>query len=353
MTVTTAEPVRVLIVDDSAVVRGIIRRMLGDEPDMQVVASAENGRVAISSLRMHPADVVLLDIEMPVLDGLAALPQLLEARPGVRIIMTSTLTTRGAAITLEALARGASDYVAKPSGVDGRARLDAMRPELIAKIRALGRRGPAPAPHAPPAGPVARSRGSLVVPRILAIGSSTGGPQALTAVLSALPATMQLPILVTQHMPPSFTPILAQHLGKDSGRPSEEGRDGMPVRAGRLYVAPGDYHMTVEGSADAPTIRVNQNPPENFCRPAVDPLFRSLAKLYGAATLAVVLTGMGEDGRRGSAAIVEAGGTVLAQDEASSVVWGMPGAVVHAGLAAAVLPLSRIAEHVARLTKAR
>jgi two-component system chemotaxis response regulator CheB len=346
-----SEPkIRVLLVDDSTVVRGTLRRILEREPDIDVVGSAENGRVAVSTLGSHPADVVLLDIEMPEMDGITALPLLLRACPGVKVVMASTLTMRGAKVTLEALSLGAADYIAKPTTLRQGSGIDTIAEDVIRKVRALGGKGGAVLHEAPPAtrGPV---HPSVVVPRVLAIGSSTGGPAALSAVLRGLPPQFTLPILVTQHMPPTFTAMLAEHLGKDGRRPSQQARDGQPVLAGQIYVAPGDYHMVVEGGRGSGVLRLNQLPPENFCRPAVDPLFRSVAAAYGPATLAVVLTGMGEDGRRGGEAVVDAGGTVVAQDEATSVVWGMPGAVVRAGLAAAVLPLGEIAKHVAHLAK--
>lgn len=344
-------PIRIMVIDDSTVVRGMLRRVLEREPDFQVVNSAENGRVALAALRARPADVVLLDIEMPEMDGLAALPLLRQACPEAKIIMASTLTKRGAKVTLEALALGATDYIAKPTALRQGGGIETVADDLVRKVRALGRRVSRVNAAAPPARPTSPARPSAVVPRVLAIGSSTGGPNALSTVVRGLPPQFGLAVLVAQHMPPTFTAMLAEHLGKDGGRPSHQADDGQPVHPGQIYVAPGDYHMTVEAGGGGPVLRLDQSPPENYCRPAVDPLFRSVAAVYGPATLAVVLTGMGEDGRRGSEAVVGAGGTVIAQDEVTSVVWGMPGAVVQAGLASAIVPLGDIARHVARLAK--
>jgi two-component system chemotaxis response regulator CheB len=344
-------PIRVMLVDDSTVIRGLLRGLVEREPDLRVVSSASNGRAAVAALQAQPADVVLLDIEMPEMDGLTALPLLLAACPGVRVIMASTLTTRGARVTIQALTLGAADYIAKPTTLEKGASLQEISAELIAKIRAIGRKPGAAAGNGVARSQPAAPRPSSVLPRILAVGSSTGGPNALSTVLGSLPPQFDLPILITQHMPRTFTAMLAERLAKDARRPSQEASDGLPIKEGQIYVAPGDYHMAVEGREGGPVLRLNQAPPENFCRPAVDPLFRSTATVYGPSALAVVLTGMGEDGLRGCRALVGAGGTVIAQDEASSVVWGMPRAVAHAGLAAAVLPLGDIAAHVARLAR--
>ena len=344
--------IRVMIVDDSAVIRGLLRNLITRESGIDVVASAPNGRAAIETLRTTAADVVLLDVEMPEMDGLAALPLLLQARPGVRILMASTLTQRGASTTIKALSSGAADYIAKPTSLREGNGLDSIGPELIAKIRVLGRR---PGATGPGSGIALRRPppGRPAPPRLLAIGSSTGGPSALTAVLSALGPEFRLPILITQHMPPTFTTMLAEHLGKDAQRASRVGQEGEPIEPGRIYVAPGDYHMVVGEPSARPVIRLNQNKPENFCRPAVDPLFRSVAAVYGGAAIALILTGMGEDGLLGSKALAAAGAPVVAQDEGTSVVWGMPGAVARAGIATAVLPLPAIADYITKLVRER
>jgi two-component system chemotaxis response regulator CheB len=361
-----ADAIRVLIVDDSAVIRGALGRIVDSQPDMTVVTTAPNGRVALDALRHLPVDVVLLDIEMPELDGLSALPLILGQYPATRVIMASSLTQRGAEVTMQALALGAADYIAKPAAKHGSATLASLATEIASKVRAIGRaargnpvpraeRGAIGAAFATPA--TARtallaSSGGDAVPRVLAIATSTGGPNALAELLAGLPADYPLPILITQHMPPIFTTLLAQRLMRDAGRECVEATDGEPVRRGCTYVARGDFHMTVQTLEGHPFLRLTQTPPENYCRPAADPMLRSVASIYGASTLAVVLTGMGEDGRRGCEEVRRRGGRVIAQDEATSVVWGMPGAVVNAGLANRVLPLSDIASHITSLNAA-
>ncbi len=363
------EPIRVMLVDDSAVIRGMIDRWLRAETAISVVGTAPNGAAALRQLERCEPEVVVLDIEMPEMDGLAALAGLLALRPDLKVIMASTLTLRNAEISLRALRAGAADYIPKPESTRESGAAEAFQRELIAKIKALGaasrlhpgrRRAPPraaatarPAPAEPHSlygkAPIALRKPSLVAPRVLAIGSSTGGPQALFRLFGALKNRIRLPILITQHMPPSFTTILAEHLGRISGTPSAEGRDGEPLVPGRIYLAPGDWHMTVNDKGGQKSIQLLQTPPENFCRPAVDPMFRSLAAAYGPAVLAVVLTGMGQDGLRGGHSVVDAGGTIVAQDEGTSVVWGMPGAVATAGLCSAVLPLDQVAPAVERM----
>jgi two-component system chemotaxis response regulator CheB len=365
---TPQDPVRVLLVDDSLVVRGLMARILGEEPAIRVVASVGNGQLAIDRLRHTPADVVVLDIEMPVMDGITALPRLLEIDRSLRVIIASTLSTRNAQISIRCLEAGAADYIPKPSAnreISGFAGgSDAFRRELVAKVLAHGgqrrrseRRDPplprdAQAASPPPTGSprsLASRKPSLSMPRVLAIGSSTGGPQALQAFLKGLGPQVRLPILITQHMPPMFTTILAKHIAAHTGIACAEAEDGEPLQPGRAYLAPGDYHMLVETRAGGPVLRLTQEPPVNFCRPAVDVMYGSVARCFGAAALAVVLTGMGCDGLKGGDDIVRAGGTVLAQDEKSSVVWGMPGAVATAGLCSAVLPLAELSLLVTRL----
>lgn len=364
-----AGPIRVLVVDDSAVIRGLITRFLESDPDLAVVGSVGNGQMAIATLRRTNVDVVVLDIEMPVMDGLTALPLMLEAAPEAKIIMASTLTVRNAQTSLKALSAGAADYVAKPTSTAEIHGAQDFRRELVEKVKALGGAGrkrraergaSAPAadlPFRPPAGAVRPERRVGIVlrppvqrpPEVIAIGSSTGGPQALMTALSRFPASIRLPILVTQHMPATFTSILAEHLGRTSGWPTAEAVDGEPVRAGRIYIAPGDFHMKVSTENGARVIRLTKEPPENFCRPAVDPMFRSVAQAFGAGVLGVILTGMGSDGTKGARAVVEAGGSVIAQDEATSVVWGMPGAAAAAGVCSAVLPLPELSTYLRRV----
>jgi two-component system chemotaxis response regulator CheB len=355
---------RVMVVDDSAVVRGLVARLLDADPALRVVASVSNGQAALTVLPKVEPDVVILDVEMPVMDGLTALPQLIAARPGLPVLMSSTLTVKGAEISLRAMAAGAADCVAKPSAGIGAA--EGFKRDLLEKVKALGSaarrrrevRVPAqpvrrevvrPAPAAAPVIIRPASPAKAGAFDIVAIGSSTGGPQALFAILDGIGSRLSLPILITQHMPPTFTAILAQHLAKVSGAKAAEAQDGEPVVARRIYVAPGDQHMTVAADGPAKVIRLTQTPPENFCRPAVDPMLRSIAKVYGARTLAIILTGMGRDGAAGAAVIAGAGGTVVAQDEATSVVWGMPGATVQATRCDAVLPLAEIGEYLRRV----
>ena len=342
----TRAVVRVMVVDDSAVIRGFLTRWIESEPGLKVVASAQNGKVALDQVKAADPDVIVLDIEMPEMDGITALPLLIKACPNARVIMASTLTRRNAEISLKALSLGATDYVPKPTSVGPSEQGEAFRRDLCARITALGRARPA-APRSEPAapsGPIKLRSASSAAPAILAIGSSTGGPQALTQFVVAIAPKLNVPVVITQHMPATFTTILAETLGRASGLKCVEGASGMKLEPGCLYVAPGDSHMVIK-SRGGP-IELTQTPPENFCRPAVDPMFRSIAEAYGPAALAVVLTGMGCDGREGARAIAAKGGTILAQDEATSVVWGMPAAVAHAGLASAVLPLNSIGAEV-------
>ena len=355
-------PIRVLVVDDSHVIRGLLTRSLDSDPGIKVVATASNGKAAIDEVTKTEIDVVVLDIEMPVMDGMTALPQLLAARPGVQIIMASTLTLKGASISMKALSKGAADYVPKPTSTGEINSAEDFKRELISKVKSWGavarrRRGSAARQGAEPvgtastrrfpAGPVKlREVPTLFRPDCIAIGSSTGGPQALFKVFQMMGKVTNLPVFVTQHMPATFTTILAEHLAQASGMLAAEAKDGEPVVPGRIFVAPGDFHMTVAVEGGRKVLHLDKNPPENFCRPAVDPMLRSLAKAYNGKVLTVILTGMGQDGLRGGQELSAAGGVIAAQDEATSVVWGMPGAVASAGLCSAVLPLSDIGPYV-------
>ncbi len=359
------KPIRVMIVDDSAVVRGLVSRWIEEEPGIEVVARHANGKLAVADVARSAPDLVLLDVEMPVMDGLEALPLLLKARPGVRVLMVSTLTKRNAEISFKALSLGALDYLPKPDSNSELTLSADFRGEVCRKIKALGR---ARLPRAVLDGGVPQAAGeavsltrgefafrqrrfSLVPPRVIAIGSSTGGLQALAAVLGALsPSLSRVAVLIAQHMPPMFTAVLAERLSKASGREVKEGINGEPVRPGIIYVAPGGHHMTVVNPT-GPVLRIGDEPPVHFCRPAVDPLFRSVATTFGPAALGIVLTGMGHDGAAGARNIADAGGSVVAQDEASSVVWGMPGAAVSVGACVALLPPAGIAETVAKLIR--
>jgi len=345
-------PIRVMIVDDSAVVRGLVARWIEEEPGLAVAARHANGKYAVEDVARSAPDIILLDVEMPVMDGLEALPLLLRARPEARVLMVSTLTKRNAEISFKALALGALDYVPKPETNREITTLPDFREEVIRKIKALGapRRGAAAFADAGRAVVPFKQRAfSLVPPRVIAVGSSTGGPQALTSLFETLaPSLGRIPVLVAQHMPPMFTTILAERLARATGREAKEGVDGEPLRPGTIYVAPGDRHMTVHRSVP-PQLSITKGPPVNFCRPAVDPLFASVAAAFGPAALGIVLTGMGQDGAAGVRAIADAGGSVMAQDEASSVVWGMPGAAAATGACAAFLPPREIADTAVKL----
>lgn len=356
--------IRVMLVDDSAVIRSLMYRILSTDPAIHVSASAANGYTAIQLFRQADIQVIVLDIEMPVMDGLSAIPKLLEIDPDVRIIIASTLTMRNAEISLKALELGAIDYIPKPTTRKEIGDEGDFKRELLAKVRSHGVRprlrprvvpsasvplGPPPAVlKQPPRAIVLRKPGSQR-PQIVAIGSSTGGPQALFTLLRGLPQTLSVPIVVTQHMPPTFTAVLAQHVERVCGRPCQEAVDGGILRNDTVYIAPGDHHLLVEGSPTRLVGRVVDDPPENYCRPSVDPMFRSLVQTLGGRVFGIMLTGMGSDGLSGSTRVIEAGGTMIAQDEATSVVWGMPGAVATAGLCSAVLPLPQIAPFVTQL----
>lgn len=410
-----AEPFRVMVVDDSAVVRGLETRMLESDPSIKVVASVGNGQSALQTLDRMDIEVIVLDIEMPVMDGLEALPKILEKHPGVRVLMSSTLTQKNAEISIRAMELGATDYIPKPSSSRELTGASDFRTMLVDKVKALGlsaRRGtgigparrafsaqtsvsgqsaghtpfsrpaggaapsaphsPAPASAASPATaartpfraatPAASGGHSLLSPTqpislrpagtdrpdVVVIGSSTGGPQALFTVLGGLKKAggIQQPILITQHMPATFTTILAEHISRIAGLTAREGQDGEKIEGGRVYIAPGDFHMTVEVRGGDKVIKLDKGPPENFCRPAVDPLFRSVSAAYGRRVLACVLTGMGADGAKGGRIIADGGGTLIAQDEASSVVWGMPGATANTGACSAILPITDVADYI-------
>lgn len=348
-----ASPIRVMVVDDSAVVRGLLARTVEKDASLQLVGTAMHGESALTQLRRTPADVVVLDVEMPVMDGLTALQKILVEFPQTRVIMASSLTSEGAQTTCHALALGAAGCIAKPATSSLADSIDQLSRELIPLIRALGARPvekkatPLPARIISP--PPVRTRLNAPAPAAIVIGTSTGGPQALRMVLTSLPKDFPLPIFIVQHMPPLFTPMLARHLEADTGRPCREGMQHEIVQAGQTYVAPGDFHMEVERRDQSVRIRLTQAPQEHYCRPSVNPLFRSAAECYGASLIGVILTGMGEDGLEGSRTLIGCGARLIAQDEASSVVWGMPGAVVRAGLPHEVLPLDQIAPRLLKI----
>ena len=393
----SSDPVRVMVVDDSAVVRGLVTRMLEEDPSFSVVASVGNGQMALNALERQSIEVVVLDIEMPVMDGLTALPKMLQIDPDLQIIMASTLTLKNADISLRALEAGAADYIPKPTSSRDISGGSDFKHELLDKVKALAARrrrlprrtvsstgvplsqalrpSPTAPVHAPsaagaatgtstlaarthsslyPTGQVILRQPSMEAPDVIAIGSSTGGPQALFAVLGAIKAgSIRQPILITQHMPATFTTILAEHITRISGWDAAEGKDGEVIKSNRIYIAPGDFHMVVEVKGVDKVIRLNKNPPENFCRPAVDPMLRSISAAWGRRVLAVILTGMGSDGSKGGQVVVSNGGTVIAQDEPSSVVWGMPGAAANSGICSAVLPLTEIPQFILRQAQRR
>lgn len=357
-------PVRVMLVDDSIVIRGHISRLLKTDPAIAVVGSASNGKSAVDQIPTLCPDIVVLDIEMPVMDGLTAIPLILKIDPDIRIIVCSALSAKGADTTIRAMRAGATDFILKPSAIaDGQGK-DNFRDELLEKIHALfkGRTprritpprpgvaaAPAPAVKAPSAVTLRPAPPPTFAPKILAVGSSTGGPNALADFLSGL-KTASVPVVITQHMPKTFTQILAEQLTKTTGMHCVEGQQGMILSPGHVYIAPGGLHMLFEETPAGTAITLSDGPPENFCIPAVDPMLRSLISIYGGRILTVILTGMGADGLEGSRKVVAAGGFVGAQDEASSVVWGMPGAVAKAGLCSAVQPVSGLVGWVSQYT---
>jgi two-component system chemotaxis response regulator CheB len=363
-----------MLVDDAVVVRGLFARWVESEPDLEVVATLRTGREAVNQLERVDPDVVVLDVDMPELDGIAALPLLLEKKRDLVVIMASTLTRRNAEISLRALSLGAADYIPKPGSNREVSASTAFRRDLIEKIRQLGARAkrlrtsaeparphhelkhaPSIVPSSPaeeaalPHRPTFRPM-PLTPPKVLLIGSSTGGPQALNALVAQLDGVLQrAPVLIIQHMPPTFTAVLAEHLARIAKCPVREAVDGEEIAAGVIYLAPGGKHMKVARRDNTVVIAIEDGPLVNFCKPAVDPLFSSAAEVWGSKVLALVLTGMGHDGLAGAKSIVAAGGHVMAQDEASSVVWGMPGQVTNAGLCSAVLPLPEIPGKLSRL----
>lgn len=374
-------PIRVLVTDDSAVLRRLITDVLSGDPEIEVVGTAVNGKNALDKLPHLKPDIMTLDIEMPVMDGLQTLVELRKTNQKLPIIMFSTLTERGAGATLDALERGASDYVTKPANVGSVSEsMEAVRSQLIPKIKSLTGRMPAAPPRARPAfgGAPPPPPGRLAVPGaagtapqaaapglagaaarptgrvdVVAIGISTGGPDALTQVVQALPGGFPVPIVVTQHMPPVFTQLFAQRLDAKSKLRVVEAKNGDLLEPGKILIAPGDWHMRLVKKGVSIGVALDQGPQENYCRPAVDPMFRSVAEVYGGNVLSLIMTGMGSDGYRGAEHILHAGGSLIVQDEATSVVWGMPGAAVHAGLQCDILPLGKIAEAITHRVHAR
>lgn len=345
---------RVLIVDDSVTVRRLLTDILSAEPDIEVVGAAASASLALTKLQQTTPDLVTLDIEMPGMNGLELLVEIRKNSPKLPVIMFSSFTQRGAATTLEALARGATDYVTKPSGAGSReAAVEQIKTQLIPKIRVLALGGSTLGGVASARSVPKRNTSMAGTSRVdvLAIGCSTGGPNALAELFRQIPATFAVPVVVVQHMPPLFTRILAERLDGACALTFREACHGDVLAPGEVRIAPGDHHMRVVREGGVLTIALGKEPPENSCRPAVDVLFRSVADTFAERALALVLTGMGQDGLRGAEAIYARGGQILVQDEASSVVWGMPGFVAKAGLAHATLPLSEIPSELLRRTK--
>ncbi len=352
---------KILVVDDSVVVRKFVTDILNGESDLEVIATAANGKICLQKVELLIPDIITLDIEMPELNGIETLRELRIKYPKIKVIMFSAATEQGATVTLNALSMGASDYVTKPSQAKSpQEAREQVRSDLVGKIRSLLNM-PTPGSVVPEKIRPQLSR-SVVVSRpavrgggrydIVCVGVSTGGPNALAEVIAHIPRDIGVPIVMVQHMPPMFTKILAERLSAQGGLPVKEAYDMMPLEANTIYLAPGDFHMEVKRLSNGLFLRLNQEPHENSCRPAVDPLFRSVASVFGANVLGVVLTGMGRDGCRGCEIIKEAGGEVIVQDQESSVVWGMPGSVAEAGLANGIYPLKDIAAQiVARVKK--
>lgn len=408
--------VRVMIVDDSVVVRGMFSRWLDGLADIEVIALHRNGKLAVDNIANDKPDVVLLDIEMPEMDGITALPLLLKNYPDAKIVISSTLTTRNAEISLKALALGAVDYVSKPQGSGGLTGATEFKAELIQKIRVFGGAvdptqagqagrsgfkaanaarpsfGPASAsrsrlsateasasptalslrPSAPTTATSTRSAPSLfgraattntagkmhpvskILPKAIVVGSSTGGPPALIEFTKAINKDVDhIPVFITQHMPASFTKILAQHINKATGRNCKEAENGENVKNGTIYIAPGGQHMSLTGHGLAIKIRLDDGPQINYCKPSVDPLFKTASNIYKKSLLSVILTGMGNDGTPGAGQVINQGGTVIVQDEKTSVVWGMPGSAVNEGVVCEILPLNKIGPRVSSLVKGK
>ncbi len=340
--------IRVLIIDDAVAVRRLLSEELSRDPDLEVAGVAANGRIGLALIPQVSPDILILDLEMPELDGLQTLAAVRAMHATLPVIVFSALTHRGATVALDALALGANDYVTKPtSGGGPGAASRIIREQLVPKLKVFG--GLFEQPRAPGLSVGAGSGRCLRQSRrleVVAIGISTGGPNALAAMLPLLPADFPAPILIVQHMPPIFTGLLAERLAAKSALSVSEAVPGQALLPGLAVIAPGDWHLAVARDANRVRVVTHQGPPENSCRPSADVLFRSVAATYGPAAVAVVMTGMGQDGLRGCEAIRDAGGQVLAQDEATSVVWGMPGYVVRAGLADRVLPLDQLTAEV-------
>ena len=345
--------IRVMLVDDSAVIRGLIGRELEKDPDIVIVASSHNGEAALKALEKAAPDVIILDIEMPIMDGLTALPLIHERCPKAKVLICSTLSVKGADISMKALALGATDCLVKPTSTSEMGGAAEFQTKLLQTVKSLGRhklKKTVPQYHA-----THKNDGNITLrPKppaklttaLVAVGSSTGGPQALFDVLKHLKG-LSVPIVITQHMPATFTKLLAQHIEQNCGLPAHEGAQDMHLEKGHVYVAPGGFHMELQRNEDrSVSISIKDGAPENYCKPSVDPMMRSAVSLYGNRVLGVMLTGMGNDGLNSFKLLADEGGIIIAQDEKTSVVWGMPGAVAHAGLCNTILPLGEIGHEI-------
>lgn len=382
-----SDKIKVLHIDDSAVVRGILHRIVTAEDDMEMILAAHNGEVGLASYKKHMPDIVILDIEMPVMDGITALAKILEFDPDAKVVMCSTLSTHNAEITLKAMSIGALDCIAKPTtATEMTSDTVSFKDTLIRTVRNLGRlRSSRPiatrndVPKSMSITPSvradtqARIKSRLEKPtakfmlggkafslrpykevkpiKLLAIGSSTGGPQALFKAIAPLKDRLTVPLVITQHMPPKFTKMLADHINTQTGVHCVEGEEGMLLEAGKAIIAPGGYHMLLKEKDGKVVVTLNEGPPENFCKPAVDPMLRSAFAIYGRNMAVAILTGMGSDGKLACASLVENGVHLVAQDEMTSTVWGMPGAVAEAGLCHAVKPIDEIGDYLGNLLK--
>jgi two-component system chemotaxis response regulator CheB len=349
--------IHVMLVDDSAVIRGALSRVMESETSIKIVSSLANGEMAVSAAKKYQPHVIILDVEMPVMDGLTALPKILEVSPNSKIIMFSSLTEKGAGISMKALSLGAVECIVKPSSSQDVGPGSSFQTNILETIKGLAytqdprkQENTAQATAVPSTAEATKQKSYELhkdpmaysgKPELIAIGSSTGGPQALFNVVSHF-KDFDIPIVITQHMPATFTKILAQHIQQTTGILSCEGENGMPLESGHVYVAPGGYHMLFEKNDNQVLIKLDDGPAENFCKPAVDPMFRKAVEIYGQKVLGVILTGMGNDGLEGGKILVSKGARLIAQDEQSSVVWGMPGAVTNAGICSEVLPLNDI-----------
>jgi two-component system, chemotaxis family, protein-glutamate methylesterase/glutaminase len=347
---------RILIVDDSALVRRFLARLIAQDPELELAGTAATGRLCLAKIPLVDPDIVLLDIRMPGMDGLETLSLIKKDYPAIKVIMFSSLTERGASATLEALSRGASDYVTKPrDSASFEASKAAIQKNLIDKIKALSK---FPRPRVSDSSrllvkaPANRLTPSTNLIRVVAIGASTGGPNALATLIKTLPGDLPVPVVCVQHMPPIFTKLLADRLNDLTELSVKEAIHGAMIKAGEFWIAPGGKHMCVREMDRSIYLELNRDPAENSCRPSVDVLIRSVTEVYGSHALAVILTGMGRDGYRACKDLCQIGGQVIAQDEQSSIVWGMPGYVVRSGVAQSALPIEGIAYEIQRLVSA-